>query len=75
MIITNVRILLLTFNEPNQQQIDDIDVATLKKYAAQGKFVEGSMLPKIGSYDRFVESGETKSYHYQFRAGIRSFDW
>ncbi|MDT4092277.1 carbamate kinase, partial [Staphylococcus aureus] len=30
------------------------------KYAAQGKFVEGSMLPKIEAAIRFVESGENK---------------
>ena len=75
MILTNVENVFINFNEPNQQQIDDIDVATLKKYAEQGKFAEGSMLPKIEAAIRFVESGKTKSYHYQFRAGIRSFDW
>ncbi|HDK4284318.1 TPA: carbamate kinase [Staphylococcus aureus] len=60
MILTNVENVFINFNEPNQQQIDDIDVATLKKYAAQGKFVEGSMLPKIEAAIRFVESGENK---------------
>ncbi len=38
MILTNVENVFINFNEPNQQQIDDIDVATLKKYAAQGSF-------------------------------------
>lgn len=60
MILTNVENVFINFNEPNQQQIDDIDVATLKKYAAQGKFSEGSMLPKIEAAIRFVESGENK---------------
>ncbi|HCW7519512.1 TPA: carbamate kinase [Staphylococcus aureus] len=60
MILTNVENVFINFNEPNQQQIDDIDVATLKKYAAQGKFAEGSMLPKIEAAIRFVESGENK---------------
>lgn len=31
MILTNVENVFINFNEPNQQQIDDIDVATLKK--------------------------------------------
>ncbi|NGA84779.1 carbamate kinase [Staphylococcus aureus] len=60
MILTNVENVFINFNEPNQQQIDDIDVATLKKYAAQAKFAEGSMLPKIEAAIRFVESGENK---------------
>ena len=30
MILTNVENVFINFNEPNQQQIDDIDVATLK---------------------------------------------
>lgn len=60
MILTNVENVFINFNEPNQQQIDDIDVATLKKYVAQGKFAEGSMLPKIEAAIRFVESGENK---------------
>ncbi|HDL0581270.1 TPA: carbamate kinase [Staphylococcus aureus] len=60
MILTNVENVFINFNEPNQQQIDDIDVATLKKYAVQGKFAEGSMLPKIEAAIRFVESGENK---------------
>ncbi|HDA2406456.1 TPA: carbamate kinase [Staphylococcus aureus] len=60
MILTNVENVFINFNEPNQQQIDDIDVATLKKYAEQGKFAEGSMLPKIEAAIRFVESGENK---------------
>ncbi len=60
MILTNVENVFINFNEPNQQQIDDIDVATLKKYAAQGKFAEGSMLPKIEAAIRFVEVGKTK---------------
>lgn len=47
MILTNVENVFINFNEPNQQQIDDIDIATLKNYAAQGKFAEGSMLPKL----------------------------
>ncbi len=76
MILTNVENVFINFNEPNQQQIDDIDVATLKKYAAQGKFAEGSMLPKIEAAIRFVESGENKKVIItNLEQASKSFDW
>ncbi|WP_461676297.1 carbamate kinase [Staphylococcus warneri] len=58
MILTNVEHVYINYNEPNQEALTNVDVATLKQYAKDGKFAEGSMLPKIEAAIDFVESGE-----------------
>ncbi len=60
MILTNVINVFINFNEPNQQQIDDIDVATLKNTRHKVSLRKESMLPKIEAAIRFVEVGKTK---------------
>ena len=60
MILTNVEHVYINFKEPNEEKLTDIDVETLKRYAKEGKFAEGSMLPKIEAAIDFVESGEHK---------------
>ncbi len=45
MILTNVEHVYINYNEPNQEALTNVDVATLKQYAKDGKFAEGSMLP------------------------------
>lgn len=57
MILTNVENVYVHFNEPDQQKLTDVDVATLKDYIDQGTFKEGSMLPKIEAAIDFLESG------------------
>ena len=47
MILTNVEHVYINFKEPNEEKLTDIDIETLKRYANEGKFAEGSMLPKI----------------------------
>ena len=58
MILTSVENVYINFNEPNQEKLTDIDVESLKRYAQEGKFAEGSMLPKIEAAIDFVENGE-----------------
>ena len=60
MILTNVENVFINFNEPNQQQIDDIDVATLKNTRNKVSLRKDRCLPKIEAAIRFVESGENK---------------
>ncbi|MEX2948440.1 carbamate kinase [Staphylococcus warneri] len=60
MILTNVENVYINYNEPNQEKLTNVDVATLKDYAKEGKFAEGSMLPKIEAAIDFVESGEDR---------------
>lgn len=60
MILTNVEHVYINFKEPNEEKLTDIDVETLKRYAKEGKFAEGSMLPKIEAAIDFVESGSIK---------------
>ncbi|HAR6231201.1 TPA: carbamate kinase [Staphylococcus pseudintermedius] len=58
MILTNVENVYLNFNQPDQKQLTQIDVASLKQYACDGNFAEGSMRPKIEAAINFVENGE-----------------
>lgn len=58
MILTNVENVYLNFNQPDQKQLTQIDVASLKQYARDGNFAEGSMRPKIEAAINFVENGE-----------------
>lgn len=60
MILTNVEHVYINFKEPNEEKLTDIDIETLKRYANEGKFAEGSMLPKIEAAIEFVESGNDK---------------
>lgn len=54
-ILTAVDHVFINFNQPDQQQLENVTVAELKRYMAQGQFAKGSMLPKIQAAIDFVE--------------------
>jgi carbamate kinase len=56
-ILTGVEKVAINFNTPHQQELDELTVADAEKYAAEGQFPEGSMLPKIRAALRFTTSG------------------
>lgn len=45
MILTNVENVYLNFNQPDQKQLTQIDVASLKQYARDGNFAEAFNAP------------------------------
>lgn len=59
-ISTAVPKVAINFNKPNQQFLDTMTVAEAKKYAAEGQFAPGSMLPKIEAAIDFLEHGGEK---------------
>lgn len=59
-ISTAVPKVAINFNKPNQQFLDKMTVAEAKKYAAEGQFAPGSMLPKIEAAIDFLEHGGEK---------------
>ncbi len=59
-ISTAVPKVAINFNKPNQQFLDKMTVAEAKKYAAEGQFAPGSMLPKIEAAINFLEHGGEK---------------
>ena len=56
-ISTGVPKVCVDFGKPGQRALDEVSVAELKKYAAEGHFAPGSMLPKIEAVVRFMEQG------------------
>lgn len=55
--LTNVENVYLNFNTPEQTKLDQITVAAVKEYLAEGQFPPGNMGPKIEAAINFLESG------------------
>lgn len=55
-ILTAVDNIYINFNKPNTKRLDKITVAELEKYAKEGHFAPGSMLPKVEAACSFVKS-------------------
>jgi carbamate kinase len=58
-ISTGVPKIYLDYGKPSQRPLDRVTAAELKRYAAEGYFAPGSMLPKIEAVIRFMEQGES----------------
>ncbi len=54
-ISTGVPKVCVNFGKPDQKELDKVTVDELKRYAAEGHFAPGSMLPKIEAVIRFME--------------------
>lgn len=53
-ILTGVEKVAIHFNKPDQKWLDTLTVSEARKYAAEGEFPEGSMLPKIEAAIKFT---------------------
>jgi len=56
-ISTAVEKVCLNFGRPDQRALDSLTVAQAKRFAADGQFASGSMLPKVEAGVQFVEAG------------------
>lgn len=56
-ILTAVEKVALHFGEENQTWLSELTAAQARRYAAEGQFARGSMLPKVEAAIRFAESG------------------
>lgn len=54
-ILTAVDQVMINFGKENEEAISEMDLATAKKYMAEGHFAKGSMLPKVEACIDFVE--------------------
>lgn len=54
-ILTAVDRICINFNKPNQKELSTLTCAEAEKYAAEGHFAPGSMLPKVQAACEFVE--------------------
>jgi carbamate kinase len=57
MILTDVEHAILNYGKENAQPVGKVSVEQMKKYAAEGHFMAGSMGPKVASAIKFVEWG------------------
>ena len=55
-ILTAVEKVCVNFNTPEQQTIDEMDVAQAEEYIKEGQFAPGSMLPKVEACIEYVEA-------------------
>jgi len=60
-ISTAVDKVCLKFGEPDQQELDSMNVETAKKYIEEGHFAPGSMLPKIKAVLNYLGKGGKKA--------------
>ncbi|MHC1784278.1 MAG: carbamate kinase [Anaerolineaceae bacterium] len=60
-ISTAVEKVAINYNKPDQKWLDHLTLAEAKKYAAEGQFAKGSMLPKVQAIIKFLESGGKKA--------------
>ncbi len=56
-IATDIRKVALNFNQPNQQDLDQMTLTDARKYLSEGHFLAGSMGPKIEASVDFLEGG------------------
>ncbi len=57
MILTAVEAVSVNFQKPDERSLGEVSVDELAKYAAEGQFAPGSMLPKVEASMEFVKSG------------------
>ena len=68
LILTEVEKVAIRFGRPDQEDLSHLDLATAARYAREGQFGVGSMLPKVEAAMRFVRAFPGK------RAIITSLD-
>jgi carbamate kinase len=61
MILTDVEHAMLNFGKENQKPVGKVTLAEMKKFAAEGHFLAGSMGPKVEAAMKFVENGGKKT--------------
>lgn len=60
MILTEVDRVSINFNKPDQKDLAEITVAEAEKYAEEGHFAPGSMLPKVQAAIKFAKANPGK---------------
>ena len=68
LILTEVEKVAIHFGKPNQQDLSRLSLAEAARYAGEGQFGTGSMLPKVEAAMKFVRANPAK------RAVITSLD-
>lgn len=59
-ILTGVDNVFINYGKENEQKLTNVSVAELEKYASEGHFAPGSMLPKIEAAIQFAKNNQGK---------------
>ena len=59
-ILTAVEKVAINFGKPNEEWLSEISVEEAQKYADEGQFAPGSMLPKVQAAMEFAKSGSDR---------------
>ena len=62
MISTAVEQVCRNFGKPDQKSLDRLTVAEAKRYATDGHFKPGSMVPKIQACIQFIVNGRAEAF-------------
>jgi len=60
LILTEVEKVAINFGKPDQQDLGSLDLAAAARYAEEGQFGVGSMLPKVEAAMKFVRNNPGK---------------
>lgn len=60
-ISTAVNKVCLNYGQPDEKELDSINIEQAKQYIQQGHFAPGSMLPKIKAIIQYIENGGKKA--------------
>lgn len=66
LILTEVEKVAINFGKPDEKDLDHLSLAEAARYAAEGQFGVGSMLPKVpGGYEICPDKPRQAGHHHQ----------
>ncbi len=74
LILTDIDHVKHDFGKPTESDITTMTVAQAKKWAAEGQFLSGSMLPKVVACTRFVERGGSLAVIAKLGSAIQALE-
>jgi carbamate kinase len=74
LILTDVENALLNFGKDNEKPVGKVTLEEMKKHAAEGHFLAGSMGPKVGAAMQFVEKGGERSIISSLSKAVDAFE-
>jgi carbamate kinase len=74
LILTDVEHALINFGKDNEKPVGKVTLAEMKKIAAEGHFLAGSMGPKVEAAMQFVEQGGQKTIISSLSKAVEAFE-
>jgi carbamate kinase len=74
MVLTDVEHALINFGKENEKPVGKVTLEEMKKHAAEGHFLAGSMGPKVEAAMQFVEKGGEKTIISSLSKAVDAFE-